>query len=269
MKKKCIVAIIFSIVLILLTIILFFIDIKFVPSPIEIDVDQINFPFWSIYFSFVGSIIAGILTFRGVKTTIQAQHEEKEAETKRLVMPAIQIDIGEPDYRWAYIQFDFNLTSEGRCRPRKNIPDTEVVTLRLKNVGVRELLELHIGNFQSSFFDEGGHCYTLSPIMYANGEVMLNLYLYEKGIYDDDCDSQKFDTLISPIFFSCFFKDCLGNWYQQDFSIALIHSLKKDAPIEVKALAASIERCQIMSAPKDVTEKELPWNIAPEKLVLN
>ncbi len=253
--------------LLFITVFLFWLDIKSIPTIIGIDLNAINFDFWGIYVALIGSLIAGGLTVYGVILTIKAQRQEKKEETQRLVMPLIQIEVGEYDYKWKYIQFDFNLTTESKQRTRNDIPNTEAVTLQLKNVGTRELLELYIGNFSATFFDEGGKYYSLYPIVYSNDTVMLNLYLYEKGSYENDENEERFDTLISPVSFSCYFKDCLGNWYKQDFSISLMHALTKDTPVTDKALNANIERFQIDSSPISVSENELPWILASEKLV--
>ena len=267
MKKKHTHIFVLSLLLLLLTSLLFWLDIKSIPSIMGIDLNRLNFDFWGIYVAFIGNLIAGALTLYGVIITIKAQRQEKKDETQRLVMPMLQIGIGEYDYKWKYIQFDFNLTAESKQRTRKDIPNTEEVTLEIKNIGTRELLELHIGNFSSTFFDEGGKYYSLYPILYSNNAIMLNLCLYEKGTYDKDAEEDKFDTLISPISFSCYFKDCLGNWYKQDFSISMMHSITEGIPMNEKALSANIERCQIDSAPIGISEKELPWILSSEKLV--
>lgn len=249
------------------TVIFWGIDYCNIPSRIGLDIGRFNFGFWSMYTTIIGGVLAGVLTLYGVIETIRAQHLEQKEEAKRLVMPMLKIENGKYDYRWKYIQFDFDLTKESKMRERKDIADTAVVTIEIKNVGSRELCELFVGDIDSTFFNEGGKYYSLCPIIYSGDSMMLNLCLYEKGSYDNDNDPQKFHILGSPMSFSCYYKDCLGNWYKQDFLITFMHSIMPETPIDQRALNISIERIQIGSAPTEVSEKALPWIQNTNKLV--
>ena len=205
--------------------------------------------------SIIASVVAGSLTLLGVYLTIEDNRREKEFETKRLVMPMLKISSAEYDYKWKYIQFDFNFTEESRGRARKNICETENITLNIENVGQRELKDLYLGEFESTYFDEGGYSYSMHPIIYAGDSVNINLGLHEKGEYDSDSKEDKFDTIISPISFSCFFDDCLGTHYKQRFTITIFHQLQEGLGVEEKALTTSIDRIVIDSAPQQI-EKE-------------
>ncbi|MGN1379180.1 MAG: hypothetical protein ACI4XR_02130 [Bacilli bacterium] len=79
------------------------------------------------------------------------------------------------------------------------------------------------------------------------------------GCYDKDSRKDKYDLLVSPITFNCYFKDCYKNWYFQTVSISLFHNIEKNTPIEQKSLNASIERFNIITSPHEVDEKDLPW----------
>lgn len=205
--------------------------------------------------SIIASVIAGALTLLGVYLTIEENKKEKKSDTKRLVMPMLKIFRSEYDYKWKYIQFDFNFTEESKLRERKDIPDTENITISIQNVGQRELGDLYLGEFDSTFFDEGGCSYAMHPIIYAGDSVNINFCLYEKGTYDSDLREDKFDTLISPISFSCFFKDCLGTCYKQRFTITLFHQLEKGCGLDQKALSSSIDRITIDTSPQEIKKE--------------
>lgn len=216
----------------------------------------------------IGSVIAGALTLVGVLITILAQREDQKNENKRLVMPMLKITPDEYDYKYSYVPFDVNLTEESKVRERKDIEDTKNVTIKVTNVGQRELLELYAGDFRGTFFDEGGHFYKLHPVLYSGDSISLNLAFYEKGVYDNDLDQSCFDPTGSPIDFRFYFKDCLENWYSQDFSLWLFHSITKGIPAEESALNISIERMDIRSAPKPLIGDVLPWEDEDSKIVL-
>lgn len=203
----------------------------------------------------IASVVAGALTLFGVYLTIEDNKKEKASETKRLVMPMLKISASKYDYKWKYIQFDFNFTEESKLRERKDIPNTENITINIENVGQRELCNLYLSEFESTFFDEGGYSYMMHPIIYAGDSVNINFGLYEKGIYDSDLKEDKFDTLISPISFSCLYKDCLGTYYKQKFTITLFHQLKEGFGLDQKALSSSIDRITIDTAPQEITKE--------------
>lgn len=215
----------------------------------------------------IGSVIAGALTLVGVVITILAQREDQKEENKRLVMPMLKITTDEYDYRYSYVPFDANLTEESKSRERKDIEGTKNVTIKVTNVGKRELLELYAGDFHGTFFDEGGYFYHLHPVLYSGDSISLNLAFYEKGIYDNDLDQSCFDPTGSPIDFRFYFKDCLENWYSQEFSLWFFHSITKGVPAEESALSISIERMDIRSAPKLLVGGKLPWEKEDSKIV--
>lgn len=220
-----------------------------------IPVDNFNTISVGAVVSIIASMIGGALTLFGVYLTIEDSKKEKANETKRLVMPMLKIKASEYDYKWKYIQFDFNFTEESKARERKDIPDTEHITINIKNVGKRELCDLYLCDFDSTFFDEGGNAYAMHPIIYSGDSVDINFCLYEKGTYDSDSREDKFHTIISPISFSCLFKDCLGNCYKQRFSITLFHSIEEGVDYNQSALCCSIDRISIDTAPKEICQE--------------
>lgn len=215
----------------------------------------------------IGSVIAGAVTLLGVLFTILAQREDQKEENKRLVMPMLKISTDEYDYKHKYIQFDTYLTEESKKRKRKNIADTKSLTIKVTNIGQRELLEMYVGDFSGTFFAEGGHYYKLNPVVYSGDAISLNLCFYENGVYDNDQDQGNLGLLISPMECRFYFKDCLGNWYSQDFAIRFFHSITKGVPAEHSALNISIERIEIRSAPELVANETLPWIIDESKIV--
>lgn len=224
-------------------------------SYIGVPVERFNGTLISAVVAIIASIIAGALTLYGVYLTIEDNKMEKRAETKRLVMPMLKIFRTEYDYKWKYIQFDFNFTEESKSRERKDIENTENISINIQNVGQRELYELYLAEFKSTYFDEGGRSYAMHPIVYAGDSININFGLYEKGVYDLDSKEDIFDTISSPISFSCYFKDCLGTCYKQQFIITLFHKLEDGCELSQKALRASIDRIMIDSAPQEVSKE--------------
>lgn len=203
----------------------------------------------------IASVFAGALTLYGVYLTIEDNKKEKYKESKRMVIPMIDISPAEYDYRWKYVQFDFNFTNESKTRGRKDIPNTETITIEIKNVGTRELYDMHLAEFESDFFDEGNNSYSLFPIIYSSHFYKVNFCLYEKGVYDFDVKEELFHLFGSTIKFSCIYKDCLGTCYRQRFSVNVFHQLLQGCSIEEKALNVSVERITIESAPEEISEK--------------
>lgn len=183
-------------------------------------------------------------------------------------MPMLKLEKGEYDYRHKYIQFDFTFTEESKNRDRKDIPNTANVTINIKNIGQRELLNLYVGNFEATFFSENNFYYSLYPILYANDTISLNFSFYEKGMYDNDDCEEKYHTLISPMTFNFFYKDCLDNWYVQKFSLSLMHSISENIPIDEKALNIEIERINIETPPHELLYRPLPWECTNAKITI-
>lgn len=126
---------------------------------------------------------------------------------------------------------------------------------------------IYIGNFEATYFDDGGYYYQLNPILYSNHKVQLNLMFYEKNGYLKEFNQEdKFHLLISPIKFSIYFQDCLNNWYEQSFKLRIFHQVQADRSDEENSLTVSIERVEIYSAPKEISPDSLPWITNPSKL---
>ena len=97
------------------------------------------------------------LTLYGVVITINSQYESQIEDTKRIVKPMIDVSsVDEYNYKNKYIQFDFIFPKAYPNLPRKNNVDTPNVTISLENIGTRELYNLYIGNFEATYFDDGG-----------------------------------------------------------------------------------------------------------------
>lgn len=252
-----------------ISILIFIFDYMNLFSRWGFSVNELNLSFWTLYATLLGGFISGALTLVGVIVTINENRKEQREEATRLVMPMLKIFPAEYDYKWHYIQFDANLTEESRLRPRKDIPDTAHITFEIKNIGTRELLDFHLCNISSTFFDDNGYHHSLFPIIYSGESYYLNFNFYEKGIYDQDSAEDKFHTLISPISFNCYYKDCLGNWYIQELSISVCHSVTEKTPADQRALNISIERTQILSAPRQIKESDLPWIQEPDKICIH
>lgn len=241
------------IMVILSVTIIFVIDYFNLPShSLGLQMDNFNETLVVSIVTILGSIIAGTLTLYGVIITIKENRNDKVEETKGLIKPLIKITSAKYDYKWKYIQFDFNFTDESKKRKRKDISDTANITLNFKNVGQRELYNFYLCEFKSTYFYEHGYSYKLHPIVYSGDSVNINLYIYEKGSYDNDNGDNIFHTIISPISFICLFDDCLGNHYKQEFEVTLFHNITPNIPLEKRALSLSIDRINICSAPTEL-----------------
>lgn len=60
---------------------------------------------------------------------------------------------------------------ESKDRKRKDIPNTANVTIKLENVGMRELYELYIGDIQSSVFEEDNEYHKMHHSFLVNSFV--------------------------------------------------------------------------------------------------
>jgi len=206
------------------------------------------------------AIIGALVTIKSVQLSIDLQEERQLEEKKKEVLPLLKLEKGkENDYTYKYLQFDFLFTDESKNRKRKDIPNTANVTIKIKNIGMRELYDFYICNIQSTFFKENNEIHSMYPIVYKDDSVCINLYFYEMGSYDNDKRDDKYNTLISPITFDCYFKDCYENWYYQTLEISLFHQIKKNTSNNDRALEVSISDTKVISAPIEISEKDLPW----------
>ena len=130
----------------------------------------------------------------------------------------------------------------------------------IKNVGERELYDLHIANVNSTYFFTNCDSFELEPIIYKNDSIGINFYLYEKGKYDNDnLQYDLNDAIISPILFNVYYKDCYNNWYYQSVQINLLHQIISGKSLKEKALDTSIEEFKVLSPPIEIEPDELPW----------
>ena len=107
-------------------------------------------------------------------------------------------------------------------------------------------MPLYIGNFEATYFDDGGYYYQLNPILYSDHQVQLNLNFYEKiGYLKEFNQEDEFHLLISPIKFSTYFQDCLNNWYEQSFELRISHQVQEDKSEEETSLTVRIEGVEI------------------------
>jgi len=209
----------------------------------------------------IGGIIGGLFTFFGVKMTINKEDKDKRLEDKKRVLPLLKLSESKYDYRYNYITCDFVTTEESKKRIRKNISDTATITFSINNVGERELYDLTICNIDSVYFKTNSNLYKISPIVYKNDKVNINLVIRELGKYDNDNNNSFHtnDLLISGISFDCYFKDCFDNCYYQKIELFLFHKINYGVPLDKRALEVSIKDFNILTKPIEVEEKDLPW----------
>ncbi len=209
----------------------------------------------------IGGIIGGLFTYIGVKITIEDNKRIHELENQKNVLPLIKLENIEYDYKYKYISFDFLYTEESKKRKAKDIVDTEHISFMIKNVGERELYDLHLADFNSTYFFTECDSFELEPIIYKNDGIGINFNLYEKGKYDNDnLPYDLNDTIISPITFNVYFKDCYNNWYYQTVQINLFHQIIPGKGLKDKALNASIKDFKVLSSPIEILSDGLPWN---------
>lgn len=264
--KKFIV--ILTIAVLSVTLILLVLDYFNCFTCIGFDVKLLNLEFWSIYIAVIASLLGGAMTLFGVLITVNRQREEDYQETRRLVMPMINISYGGVyESKYKYIQLDANFTEESKRRNRKDIRNTAVITIKFTNIGMRELKNLHICSIQSPFMQSCFESHKLFPIIYSKDFACLNIHIYEKGVYDNDRDIVMGNTLVSGISFVCYFQDCLDNWYKQDLQLNLFHRLEKNIDINEKALHISLRDASVVTAPAEIKEDMLPWKMNPQSII--
>ena len=254
-----------GVLILVISFILLVLDIVNLPTKLGFNIKTLNVEIWNIYATLLGSG----LTLYGVLITINSQYEAQIEDTKRIVKPMIDVSsVDEYNYKNKYIQFDFMFPKAYPNLPRKDNVDTPNVTISLENIGTRELYNLYIGNFEATYFDDGGYYYQLNPILYSDHQVQLNLLFYEKiGYLKEFNQEDKFHLLISPIKFSTYFQDCLNNWYEQSFELRMSHQVQEDKSEEETSLTVRIDGVEIYSAPKEISPDLLPWVTNPSKLV--
>lgn len=211
----------------------------------------------------ISSIIGAFITIHSVQMTINSQEKNRISDNKKQALPLIKIECEKGyDYRYEYIDFDCLFTNESKLRTRKDIVNTANVTIKLKNVGMRELYDLYVGNIESAIFKQKKDNYhKMCPIIYKDDCFYINLLFYEMGSYDNDLSEEKYHTMINFITFNCYFKDCYNNWYYQRLRISLMYYLQKDIPFDKRALNISVSNTEVVSPPIEILEKDLPWNI--------
>lgn len=145
--------------------------------------------------SIISAILGFCATIFAVKLTISDQEKVRSHDNRIAVLPLLDISKEnlDYDYRNNYIQFDFVFTEESKNREPKDIPDTANVTISLKNVGQRELYDLHITNVKSTFFKErvNNSTHKLNKMIYKNQDLLINFTFYELGTYDNDSFDEK------------------------------------------------------------------------------
>ena len=103
------------IMVILSVTIIFVIDYCNLPSySLGLQMDNFNETLIGSIVTILGSIISGTLTLYGVIITIKENRNDKVEETKGMIKPLIKITSAKYDYKWKYIQFDFNFTDESK-----------------------------------------------------------------------------------------------------------------------------------------------------------
>lgn len=243
---------------------IFYLDFCNIPSKIGW-INNINSNEWlNIIFTYtvgiLSALIGAYMTIRSVKMSIDEQEKVRKEEEKKKALPLLKINAEkEYDYRYKYMQFSCFFTEESKERKRKDIPDTANVTIKLENVGMRELYDLYIGDIQSSVFKEDNEYHKMHPIIYKDDSICINLSFYEMGNYDKDLSDEKYDTMINFMTFNCYFKDCYNNWYYQTLQVSLMYNLMKDIPIDERALNISVSNTEIISPPIEIKECDLPW----------
>lgn len=73
--------------------------------------------------------------------------------------------------------------------------------------------------------------------------------VYERGKYDNDFNSEKYNLMISPIQFNCYYADCFDNWYYQTLELEIFHKINKNISFDQRALKISFKDAKVVSAP--------------------
>ena len=97
------------------------------------------------------------------------------------------------------------------------------------------------------------------PVLYRDHDLKINFRFSNIGKEKSFIRPDTIDTIISPMCFDCYFKDCYDNWYKQKVEISFMYNLVKDVNEQPKAKNISFERASILSAPEELKESDLPW----------
>jgi len=245
-------------------IVIFYIDYYNIPSQLgwskSMDVSVWLEVIMTYVVTIIAAVIGAVVTIKSVQLSINLQEQNRLEEKKKDVLPLLKVEREkEYDYRYKYLQFDCLFTEESKARERKNLANTAHATIRIKNIGMRELYDFYICNIESTYFKEKNEIHYMYPIIYKDDGVCINFYFYELGNYDNDLKEDKYHIINSPIKFDCYFKDCYGNWYYQTLETQIIHKIIENVPIDEKGIDISIHNTNVINAPVEISKKDLPW----------
>lgn len=182
-------------------------------------------------------------------------------ENKRKALPLIDVQEGKYDYKNKYILFNFCFTNESE---RREIENPANITVEFINVGLREMYDFYIDEIESKFFKSHGECYYVSPIVYQNKSVNINFKFREPLSLTYSGPENLETTIVSPLIFKCYFKDCYDNWYYQKLSINFMHSYDGQTVANHKGLNVEYQGYEILSKPIEIPKENLPWNNGKE-----
>lgn len=203
----------------------------------------------------IGAVIGAFVTICSVKMTIEDQEKVRSEENKKKALPLLKIDLVEnsKDINKS-IQFDYAFDKESKKNKRKNSVELKI---RIRNVGMRELYDLHVGEFTSRYFSAENEYNYMYPIIYKDDNECIDLVFYEMKEYEDE---EVYTPIISPFIFNCYFRDCYDNWYYQKFEFSIFHQIIKEIEKNRTTLNISIPNIRLISAPMEILEENLPWN---------
>lgn len=236
-----------------IVILVYIIDINDLLSGWGVPVHHLNSDLWAIIIALISSFIAGGLTLLGVKVTLDEQHSQQMEENRKLVMPMLWLEEDTYDERRRNISFDLEPTDENK--QEKNISRSAALSLKITNVGARELRHMHLADFESKDFKAHTKCCDIYPMIYSRDSCVINLCFY-----DSDAVTDKHPPMNSDISFNCYYQDCLDTWYYQTANITLLLSSATDAAPGDPALNISFEKIEIYSEPIEIDRDNLPWN---------
>lgn len=236
-----------------IVILVYIIDINDLLSNWGVPVHHLNSDLWAIIIALISSFIAGGLTLLGVKVTLDEQYSQQMEENRKLVMPMLWLEEDTYDEQRRSISFDREPTNESK--PGKNKSRSAVLSLKITNVGARELRHLHLADFKSKDFKAHTDCCDIYPMIYSRDSCVINLCFC-----DSDAVTDKHSPMSSDISFNCYYQDCLDTWYYQTANITLLHSTAPDAVLKDSVMNISFEKIEICSEPIEIEREKLPWN---------
>lgn len=230
MKKKNKIIAVVLFVLFLMSIIVF--DVLNIPSRIigmkremlELN-SWVNLVISSIVAVFA-AFIAAYATIKSVSMTIKKQEDDRKEDNRKDVLPMIRIDCLSKQKMTSRKEVCVKQKIDKPLKKLKSFQCNGYIKIPIKNVGLREMYDVHVLFEDSEDFVGSEEEQFLVPILYKDDLVYMLISIITfmpKSI--DESETEFVDDYHNTVklFFSILFTDCFGNKYKQKFSIDIAY----------------------------------------------